>query len=55
MTCMTYSFRNLVSREYETMTMSSVFVWLSASFVGAVVLIVVLFWIAGRYFKDDGP
>jgi len=33
--------------------MSLVFAWLIASFVAAVVLIVVLFWFAGRYFRDD--
>jgi hypothetical protein len=35
------------------MTMSFVFIWLTAGFVAAVVLILVLFWFAGRYFKDD--
>jgi hypothetical protein len=35
------------------MTMSFVFIWLTAGFVGAVILILVLFWFAGRYFKDD--
>jgi hypothetical protein len=35
------------------MTMSFIFIWLAAGSVGAVVLILVLFWIAGRYFKDD--
>jgi len=32
---------------------SLIFIWLGASFVGAVLLIVVIFWIAERYFKDD--
>jgi hypothetical protein len=35
------------------MTMSFVFIWLIAGFAAAVVLILLLFWFAGRYFKDD--
>jgi hypothetical protein len=35
------------------MTMTLIFIWLTAGFVGAAILILVLFWIAGRYFRDD--
>jgi len=43
----------MYSTGYETMTMSMVLVWLTIGFVGAVGLIILLFWIAGRYLKDD--
>jgi hypothetical protein len=33
--------------------MSLIFVWLAASFAGAILLILLIFWIAGRYFRDD--
>jgi len=35
------------------MTISFIFVWLGAASIAAVILILVLFWIAERYFKDD--
>jgi hypothetical protein len=33
--------------------MSLIFIWLTLSFAGAAVLIVLLFWLADRYFKDE--
>jgi hypothetical protein len=33
--------------------MPLVLIWLTAGFAGAAVLVVLLFWIAERYFRDD--
>jgi hypothetical protein len=33
--------------------MSLIFIWLIASFFGAILLIVVIFWFLGRKFGDD--
>jgi hypothetical protein len=35
------------------MIMPFILLWLTLGFVGAAVLVIVFFWIAGRYLKDD--
>jgi hypothetical protein len=32
---------------------SWILVWLTLGFGGALLLVLLLFWIAGRYFRDD--
>jgi hypothetical protein len=33
--------------------MTLIFIWITAASVTAVILILLLFWIAGRYFGDE--